>query len=69
MKNFYAVWAVVLAVLLELGIFYLYYFAFIGTATMLSSAFAVAAFTVAALMLRDTGFRHREGLSNQDSRE
>jgi hypothetical protein len=69
MKNSYAAWAMVLAVLLELGIFYLYYFAFIGTATTLSSAFAVAAFTVAALMLRDTGFRHRENLGDRESRE
>jgi hypothetical protein len=55
MKNIYRVSAVVLAVLLELGIFYLYHLGIIGNATTLSFGFAVGAVLVTSLMLRDVG--------------
>ena len=56
MNDRYTVWAVILAVCLELGIFYLSYFNVIGLATTLSCGFAVGAVLVTALMLSDASF-------------
>lgn len=57
MNLLYAVCAVGLPVFLELGILRSYAVGSIGTAPTLSAGFAVAAFTIAAMMLRDTGFK------------
>jgi hypothetical protein len=55
-NNTYTVWAVALAVCLELGVFYLAWFGFIGMATTISCGFAVGAVMVTALMLSDASF-------------
>jgi len=68
MKNIYTMWAVILAICLELGIFYLFYFDLIGNATAISVSFAVGSVAVAAVMLRDTAFDYQDdrGRESQD---
>ena len=47
----YSRWAIALAIALSLGIVFLYWIAAIGPATAISAGFAVASFTVTALVL------------------
>ncbi|MGZ5036530.1 MAG: hypothetical protein ACXWG1_07855 [Usitatibacter sp.] len=69
MNDLYTLVAVVLAILLELGIFYLFYFELIGNATALSAAFAVGAAAVASVMLRDSAFDDRGESTGEKSRD
>ncbi len=53
-QDLYALCGAILPLGLELGIFRLYAVGTLGTAAAHSAAFAIAAITIAAIMLRDT---------------